>query len=68
MTVDLIVSKKTMKKTKNEHQKAGKIIQIQKYLNKKNPSQRIIRQETGPHQLANARPYEKVRRIFLARY
>ena len=35
MTVDLIVSKKTIKKTKNEHQKAGKIIQNQKYLNKK---------------------------------
>ena len=34
MTVDLIVSKKTIKKTKTEHQKAGKIIQNQKYLNK----------------------------------
>ena len=32
MTVDLILSKKTIKKT--EHQKAGKIIQNQKYLNK----------------------------------
>ena len=34
MTVDWIVSKKTVKKTKTEHQKAGKIIQNQKYLNK----------------------------------
>ena len=41
------------KKNKNEHQKAGKIIQNQKYFNKKNVSQRIIRQGTGPHQLAN---------------
>ena len=32
--MDLIVSKKTIKKTKTEHQKAGKIIQNQKYLNK----------------------------------
>ena len=35
MTVDLIVSKKTIKKTKREHRKAGKIIENQKYLNKK---------------------------------
>ena len=34
MTVDLIVTKKTIKKTEREHQKAGKIIQTQKYLNK----------------------------------
>ena len=34
MTVDLIVSKKTIKKTKIEHQKSGKILQNQKYLNK----------------------------------
>ena len=34
MTVDLIVSKKTIKKTKTEHQKAGKNMKNQKYLNK----------------------------------
>ena len=34
MTVDLMVSKKTIKKTQTEHQKAGKMIQNQKYLNK----------------------------------
>ena len=34
MTVDFIVLKKTIKKTKTEHQKAGKIIQSQKYLSK----------------------------------
>ena len=66
--MDLIVSKKTIKKTKTEHQKAGKIKQNQKYLNKVNVSQQIIRQETGPHQLANARPEEKVRRIFFSKY
>ena len=34
MTVDWIVSKKRIKKTKTQHQKAGEIIQNQKYLNK----------------------------------
>ena len=32
--MDLTVLKKAIKKTQTEHQKAGKIIQIQKYLNK----------------------------------
>ena len=35
MTVDLIVSKKAIKKTKTDYGKAGKIVQNQKYLNKK---------------------------------
>ena len=33
MTADFVILKKAVRKTKTEHQKAGKIIQNQKYSN-----------------------------------
>ena len=66
--MDLIVSKKTIKNLKQNTKKLEKSYKIKSISTKVKVSQRIIRQETGPHQLANARPEEKVRKIFLARY
>ena len=66
--MDLIVSKKTIKNLKQNTKKLEKSYKIKSISTKVNVSQRIIRQETGPHQLANARPEEKGRKIFLARY
>ena len=66
--MDLIVSKKTIKKTKTEHQKAGKIIQNQKYLKKGKLFSVNNKARDWPSEMAYARQEEKVRRIFLARY
>ena len=59
MTVDLTVSKKTIKKLKQNTKKLEKSYKIKSIQTKVNVSQRIIKQETGPHQLVDARPEEK---------